>query len=968
MLNNFIYAQTKELFLEALGAGNILDEAIVFIEDTKEIWNHGHYFAGDCGFDSNAFSALQTAVAQMQASKLDSSTAESTYAKKTELPSLDGYLTKSAAESLYATISQYNTLNNTVNQLTTTVNNKAEQDGTYPDMTVGTAEMAEMAETLGGRPFINNAEFTFRATADKDNSVTDGMATITKLMGNSVVWNTPWQANNYNNQATGVTAEWDDAHSVISVYGTLNADSSSDQNIYGAFRELSTTKDDKWAIISNGSEHYMLYTYGAVSMGTDKSSVIAIANSTGTFNISLRPIDGVAVGTQIQENITPEIVNLTKIFGEGNEPTTIEEYYLRKPIGVEGVRFDEGTVINMNVASIKSVGDNAFDASHAIAGYIDDVTGVFTPSSDSAYSIFLIKCIAGEQYYFRNVLNGYYKASVYYYGESMNYLGYNYVSTGDGFNSSGIIDTPENAHYMRVQCHEDYLDSCMVTLVHSGWKQDTDAGYQPYWEDILTFDPRIKEAFPNGMQKWDSVYNKNGKGYIVKGTGVLNNLGSQINKYYGTVNYNTARYIMRSTDAIQNLVYKSPANNLSGEVICAAYPTRSADSVYLENEGIGIDIDGRLHLFDNTHRLASDYNNIKNKLANTTVYYRLANPEIIEYDTPFNLSYRVADFGTEEVIESQVSAALRAQIEYGFNAYDTIVTNKLAVQELTKQIDSLSVDWESIENKPFYETVTTITDFSPYDTGSGFEIPVAEDKYTTIAITGWDYETSNFDFVLNLDSPDAVYGDSHDYTYTAYWYNGVLTLRSDHEYFLDFHSVQITVVKPLNEKYIPNISKLTVENDYGEKVYIYESNALNQLVIGADDGTSIHTKGAETIISDIGIDTNGSVSATNGFFQTSDANLKNFSDPIPVDLEKLSTLKKHYFTWKTGGERQIGVCAQEIQELYPEIVNQSNDGTLSVDYTKLSVVALAAIDDLYKKNQELEERLAKLESILLNKN
>jgi hypothetical protein len=45
MLNNFIYAQTKDMFLEALGAGHILDEAIVFIEDTREIWNHGTYFA-----------------------------------------------------------------------------------------------------------------------------------------------------------------------------------------------------------------------------------------------------------------------------------------------------------------------------------------------------------------------------------------------------------------------------------------------------------------------------------------------------------------------------------------------------------------------------------------------------------------------------------------------------------------------------------------------------------------------------------------------------------------------------------------------------------------------------------------------------------------------------------------------------------------------------------------------------------
>jgi hypothetical protein len=37
MLNNFIYAQTKNLFLEALNAGEVLDEAIVFIEDTQEI-------------------------------------------------------------------------------------------------------------------------------------------------------------------------------------------------------------------------------------------------------------------------------------------------------------------------------------------------------------------------------------------------------------------------------------------------------------------------------------------------------------------------------------------------------------------------------------------------------------------------------------------------------------------------------------------------------------------------------------------------------------------------------------------------------------------------------------------------------------------------------------------------------------------------------------------------------------------
>lgn len=45
MLENFIYTERKSLFKKELEAGNVLDEAIVFIEDTKEIWNHGTYFS-----------------------------------------------------------------------------------------------------------------------------------------------------------------------------------------------------------------------------------------------------------------------------------------------------------------------------------------------------------------------------------------------------------------------------------------------------------------------------------------------------------------------------------------------------------------------------------------------------------------------------------------------------------------------------------------------------------------------------------------------------------------------------------------------------------------------------------------------------------------------------------------------------------------------------------------------------------
>lgn len=59
MLNNFIYAKKKSLFLSQLEAGNVLDEAIVFIEDTREIWNHGTYFDGNAVDLSNVEKSIE---------------------------------------------------------------------------------------------------------------------------------------------------------------------------------------------------------------------------------------------------------------------------------------------------------------------------------------------------------------------------------------------------------------------------------------------------------------------------------------------------------------------------------------------------------------------------------------------------------------------------------------------------------------------------------------------------------------------------------------------------------------------------------------------------------------------------------------------------------------------------------------------------------------------------------------------
>ena len=130
----------------------------------------------------------------------------------------------------------------------------------------------------------------------------------------------------------------------------------------------------------------------------------------------------------------------------------------------------------------------------------------------------------------------------------------------------------------------------------------------------------------------------------------------------------------------------------------------------------------------------------------------------------------------------------------------------------------------------------------------------------------------------------------------------------------------------------------------------------------------IKTGATQTGLYDSGVTiTNASVKAKNGFFQTSDERLKTFTEDIEVDLDKLSELpkKKYYWTEDKDKVESIGTSAQKVRELFPEVVNVNEDGYLSVDYAKLSIVALAAIDELNKKNKLLEERLERLEKALL---
>jgi hypothetical protein len=102
----------------------------------------------------------------------------------------------------------------------------------------------------------------------------------------------------------------------------------------------------------------------------------------------------------------------------------------------------------------------------------------------------------------------------------------------------------------------------------------------------------------------------------------------------------------------------------------------------------------------------------------------------------------------------------------------------------------------------------------------------------------------------------------------------------------------------------------------------------------------------------------------------SDARLKTHVTQLTNVLEKLQGIRGVSFEWNTVAKslgsfserREIGVIAQEVETVFPEVVNtSSSDGYKTVDYSRLTVVLIEAVKELKAQNETLKQRVAALE-------
>ena len=108
-------------------------------------------------------------------------------------------------------------------------------------------------------------------------------------------------------------------------------------------------------------------------------------------------------------------------------------------------------------------------------------------------------------------------------------------------------------------------------------------------------------------------------------------------------------------------------------------------------------------------------------------------------------------------------------------------------------------------------------------------------------------------------------------------------------------------------------------------------------------------------------DNSGNVTATGNVTAYSDARLKTNVNTINDALGIVGKLRGVSFDWKESGKRSIGVIAQEVEKVLPELVltQQVLDPTgeseiKSVDYGKIVGVLINAINELKEEVEELK--------------
>ena len=361
-----------------------------------------------------------------------------------------------------------------------------------------------------------------------------------------------------------------------------------------------------------------------------------------------------------QENNTYSVKNitvfdLTLIYGEGNEPSTPEQFeadYLRwfgKPLTYEP--YDAGSLRSVQMQGLKTTGFNQWDEEWEVGGY-DTSTGGKKNNTAVIRNKNKVRVLPNTTYYFK-LPNG---IRVFEYDASENYLG---INTAVAVGTQLTTSTSTAFITFQVASSTTYNNDICINISDTN-KNGT---YEPYEEHnvsvpVTTLTGKVNGQgesvviFPDGMKGVgdikDEIKVENGVTKAIKRIGRVD-LGS-LTWVYKTTGTGTSsgQYPYFYSNAIDSLRYNSGT-----PILCYKYTVASNGAVFSGGQDKSI---AQLSYARNNGLVARDTSytdaaTFKTAMSGVYLDYELAEPiEYVVDDFSLPASCGADRYGTEEVL------------------------------------------------------------------------------------------------------------------------------------------------------------------------------------------------------------------------------------------------------------------------------------------------------------------------------
>jgi hypothetical protein len=160
-------------------------------------------------------------------------------------------------------------------------------------------------------------------------------------------------------------------------------------------------------------------------------------------------------------------------------------------------------------------------------------------------------------------------------------------------------------------------------------------------------------------------------------------------------------------------------------------------------------------------------------------------------------------------------------------------------------------------------------------------------------------------------------------------------------------------------------SRLNLFLDSSNNAHIYSGGTgNNKLILNATGNVGIGTTNPGYKLQ-VGTAGDGTEARANAWNTLSDNRLKTNLTPLSDPLSLINSIHAYHFNWNIGTDtrRQFGTLAQEVETVLPEVVSTDQAGFKSLDYSKLSILAISGIQ---QQQQQINGLIASLKDGIIN--